>query len=64
MGSLTVLVLSDIFTVPTAVLFGFGCRFVAVPVWADAALGPAAGTVAVIALPLTLTIRLCEPYYQ
>lgn len=60
MGSVTVLVLVliGVLTGLTTVLFGFGGGFVTVPVivWADAALGPAAGTVAVATSSIVMVV--------
>lgn len=54
-----VLVLIGVLTGLTTVLFGFGGGFVTVPVivWADAALGPAAGTVAVATSAIVMVIN-------
>jgi len=61
MGSVTVLVLVliGVLTGLTTVLFGFGGGFVTVPVivWADAALGPAAGTVAVATSAIVMVVN-------
>ncbi len=61
MGSVTVLVLVliGVLTGLTTVLFGFGGGFVTVPVivWADAALGPVAGTVAVATSAIVMVVN-------
>ena len=61
MGSVTVLVLVliGVLTGLTTVLFGFGGGFVTVPVivWADAALGPTAGTVAVATSAIVMVVN-------
>jgi uncharacterized membrane protein YfcA len=61
MGSVTVLVLVliGVLTGLTTVLFGFGGGFVTVPVivWADAALGSAAGTVAVATSAIVMVVN-------
>ncbi|MDN3311784.1 sulfite exporter TauE/SafE family protein [Microbacterium oryzae] len=54
-----VLVLIGVLTGLTTVLFGFGGGFVTVPVivWADAAVGPAAGTVAVATSAIVMVVN-------
>lgn len=61
MGSVTilVLVLIGVLTGLTTVLFGFGGGFVTVPVivWADAAIGPIVGTVAVATSAIVMVVN-------